>query len=110
MSIAAIVVIIYGVLVALGGIGGYATAKSMMSLISGLASGALLLLSGLLLAQGHGWAKYLAAVVTIALMLFFGSRFLATQKLMPAAPIIVLGIITLAVLFLARGPDRCRNV
>jgi uncharacterized membrane protein (UPF0136 family) len=101
MSTAAIVVFIYGVLVAAGGIAGFVMKQSVPSLISGVLSGLLLLLGGWGLMQGASWGKILSIVVSVLLIGYFGKGLLA-GKMMPAAPIVVLGVITIATVLLAK--------
>ncbi|HEY9877905.1 MAG TPA: TMEM14 family protein [Leptolyngbyaceae cyanobacterium] len=87
--------IAYGVLAVIGGIMGYVQVQSKASLISGLASGALLLLGGILWARGIGAGIPLSLVVTAALVVVFIGRFRKTGKFMPAGLMIALGAVAL---------------
>jgi len=71
---------IYGAIVAMGGIMGYATAKSVPSLIAGVVSGIILLTCGWAMGQGRNWAVPVAAVVMLMLMVFFGKNYMDGQK------------------------------
>ena len=65
-----------------------AIAKSKASLIAGSASGALLIIAGLLSPSVPGFI--LALIVSILLIAHFGRSYAAKKKPMPAIPMIVL--------------------
>ena len=92
-----IVLGIYAILVAVGGIIGFVTAKSQPSLIAGLASGVVaagfLVLSYANPRLGFGLGALLAAL----LLVFFGWRFSLGRKFMPAG---LMTLVSLAVLVL----------
>ncbi|MEB3273647.1 MAG: TMEM14 family protein [Prochlorothrix sp.] len=98
LSSALVVTIVYGLLSALGGIYGYIKAKSQVSLISGLVSGALLFASGVLQFLGFGWGRWLALALTIVLVITFGVRLQKTGKWMPAGVMVALGVATSIIL------------
>ncbi|MBF2036696.1 MAG: hypothetical protein IGR92_14780 [Leptolyngbyaceae cyanobacterium T60_A2020_046] len=102
-STAAIVTLMYGVLAIMGGAIGYQQARSKVSLISGSASGALLLVAAVGLLQNQGWGLVLAIAVTVLLIIVFVGRLIKTRKLMPAGLMIVVGVATLATLLQALG-------
>ncbi len=85
----------YGVLALVGGIIGYAQAKSTASLISGIVSGVLLIAAGVLQRQGMAWGGILAAVITAVLVVVFIVRLIKTRKFMPAGLMIIAGAIAL---------------
>jgi uncharacterized membrane protein (UPF0136 family) len=87
--------LIYGILVLLGGILGYAKAKSLPSLISGIVSGALLLFSALMQFQGIAFGKILAIITSSFLIIVFLARLIKTKKFMPAGLLVAVGIICL---------------
>jgi uncharacterized membrane protein (UPF0136 family) len=103
MSIAGIF-IIYAVLLILGGIMGFAKAKSRPSLISGIVTGVISLLIALLSKYQIGTALTLGILLGIALGIFFVNRYLATKKVMPAmfmaavSFIVALGTIVLSII------------
>lgn len=101
MSLGALSAIAYGVLAAVGGLMGYAQARSQLSLISGLASGALLLLGGWLWQQGNAAGAPLSIGVTLALVIVFVRRYQQTGKFMPAGLMIALGAVALVLMGLA---------
>jgi len=94
--------LIFGFIVGIGGFIGYISAKSAVSLASGITFGNLLILAY----WGTGinkktnterkWGFYLGAVLSVVLLIFFIKRFLTTGKPMPAFVIIgfsVIGIV-----------------
>lgn len=74
---------------------GYLNARSTPSLISGLISGALLIVGGIAQLQGFAWGWSVSLVVTIVLLLVFAVRFWKTRKFMPAGLMIVAGVLAL---------------
>ena len=79
---------LFGLVAIAGGAIGYARAKSKASLIAGSASGALLIIAGLLSPSVPGFV--LALIVSILLIAHFGRSYAAKKKPMPAIPMIVL--------------------
>lgn len=98
MNMSVIAAIAYGVLAIVGGLIGYAQAKSKISLIAGVVSGILLIVGGVLLAQGQTLGLGLSSVVTIVLLVTFGMRLAKTRKFMPAGLMLLLGIPVLGML------------
>ncbi|AOW99332.1 MAG: hypothetical protein F6J90_01345 [Moorea sp. SIOASIH] len=96
LSIAA--VLLYGILALIGGIMGYAKAKSKISLISGLISGLLLIFAGIMQLQGQPWAQTLGIAVAAALVIVFAIRLAKTRKFMPAGLMIIAGVVSLGVM------------
>ncbi|ASC74132.1 hypothetical protein XM38_051070 [Halomicronema hongdechloris C2206] len=74
---------------------GYVKVRSRPSLISGLISGALLILGGVLWAGGNLLGQWLALIVTLVLIIVFIDRLRKTRKFMPAGLMIIAGIIAL---------------
>ena len=85
----------YGIIVLVGGLGGYIKAKSKASLISGLIFGLLLLMCAYLQSLEFSWALWLAVAITIALIIVFSLRLQKSGKFMPAGIMIILGVIAL---------------
>jgi uncharacterized membrane protein (UPF0136 family) len=96
-----IAAIAYGLLSMVGGIVGYTKAKSQASLISGLISGILLILGGILTYQGMSWGLISAAIVTGVLIVVFASRLNKTRKFMPAGLMLIAGVIAMIVILLS---------
>jgi uncharacterized membrane protein (UPF0136 family) len=102
---AAWVVLIYGVLVAIGGVMGYVKASSMASLISGGVAGLALVASAIAMmknAYATGW--WVSLVVALLLLGRFGSVALSSGfKLMPGGMVIILSVIVIVVLLTHRA-------
>lgn len=95
MLIAKIAVILYGALAIIGGVIGYKTAQSKVSLISGSVSGLLLLIAGIASFLGQGWGLILATIITAILIVVFIVRLLKTKKFMPAGLMVAAGVVVL---------------
>ncbi|WP_165219959.1 TMEM14 family protein [Aquisphaera insulae] len=93
-----IVLGIYAVLLAVGGVMGYVKAGSKPSLIAGLASAALTALGVALSFASPVLGLGLGLFVAVALVYVFGRRFMQTRKVMPAG---MLAIVSSLVAFLA---------
>ncbi|MGJ3246241.1 MAG: TMEM14 family protein [Elainellaceae cyanobacterium] len=92
MTVGTIAAIAYGVLALVGGIIGYTKAKSLPSLISGVISGALLILGGTIAGLGANWGMALSMVVTAILVIVFVVRLTKTRKFMPAGLMVIVGV------------------
>jgi uncharacterized membrane protein (UPF0136 family) len=91
-------ILIYALIIAAGGVMGYVSAKSTASLMSGLGSGALLLIAFALSFRNLKAGFALAALVALALGVFFLIRFLNTGKWMPAGISVILSAIMLVLM------------
>jgi len=91
------VMVIYAVVTVLGGVIGYKTAKSTASLIASLISGALLLLGFVLSRTNPQLGLGIAAVVALALGIFFAMRVVKKGAKMPAVVMLPLSIVSLLV-------------
>ncbi len=101
MQLSAILLLAYGILVAAGGVMGYARAGSRASLATGGASG-LVVIAGALAALGGRRAGFMIDLaVAIVLAAFFAYRFGRTRKPMPAIPSILLSLAAVAIALLA---------
>lgn len=100
MNLGIIAVVAYGILAILGGIMGYFKSQSQASLISGIISGSLLLVSGGLQLGGQEWGKVLGIAIASSLILVFIVRLIKTRKFMPAGVMIIAGIATLSAVLL----------
>lgn len=97
-----IVLAIYGALVFIGGIMGFKKAQSVPSLVMGAVSGLLLFATSYGLHQGQSWAHLASFAIPLILTLFFLYRFSLSYAFMPAGLMVVLGIITLVLLYLKK--------
>jgi uncharacterized membrane protein (UPF0136 family) len=83
--------IFFGIIAIVGGALGYARAKSIPSVIAGGIAGGLLILAGLI--GPSSGAHWLALVVSLLLLAYFGPSYLRKRKAMPAIPMILLSLI-----------------
>lgn len=90
-----VVVLIYALLILIGGIIGHVKASSFASLAFGLIFGLLLVGSAIAMFAKHKWGTYGALVLTFMLDGFFTYRFLKTHTFMPGG---MLSLISFAVL------------
>ncbi len=101
---AAWLVLIYGLLVAAGGVMGYAKAGSLASLLSGGLAGLVLIGSAVAMLKGAyqaGW--WVALIVALLLLGRFGSVALSKGfTLMPGGLVIILSVIVIAALLTQR--------
>ncbi len=99
LNLTTIATLIYGILLLIGGIIGYLNAKSKPSLISGVVSGLLLLLSAFLQWQQLALGLILAQIITIFLAIVFLIRLWKTRKFMPAGLMLMISVAMLIILF-----------
>jgi uncharacterized membrane protein (UPF0136 family) len=97
------IVLIYAILVAVGGIMGYVKAQSNASLIAGVLSGLFLAGSAIAMMKGSQAGWWIALIVTIALLVRFGLAAMNEFKMMPGGMVIILSLIVLVVLLTNRG-------
>jgi uncharacterized membrane protein (UPF0136 family) len=98
MMLAAITSVIYGTLVLAGGIMGYRKAQSRASLVSGIASEAILLVAAFLMFRGNSGGAWLAMAVALLLLVFFAMRWLKGGKFMPAGMMVLCSAVALTLL------------
>lgn len=91
---------IFGSLVVIGGVIGYAKARSALSLVAGIVCGGALLYAAYLIRWAEHAGIMIAMVVSILLALIFFNRWSKTKKFMPAGLLLILSVIELALLFL----------
>jgi uncharacterized membrane protein (UPF0136 family) len=88
----ALLLYIYGLLLIIGGLMGYVKAQSVPSLVAGAVSGVL----ALILAWYYEACPYVpvtALLLSLALTVVMGRRYLRTRKVMPSLLIVVLSLI-----------------
>ena len=100
MKLAALTTLTYGFMVLTGGVVGYIQAKSMPSLINGIIFGIGLLICSKFIWQGSIPAGYISGGMTLLLALFFGYRFLSTNKFMPGGVMLIVSSLALVLLLL----------
>jgi uncharacterized membrane protein (UPF0136 family) len=99
----ALIVLLYGILVAAGGVMGYVKAGSIASLISGGGAGLILLGASVAMMRGSyslGW--WISLLVALLLLGRFGMAAMNDFKLMPGGMVIAMSLLVLAVLLFNR--------
>jgi uncharacterized membrane protein (UPF0136 family) len=94
----AFIVLIYSILILVGGFIGHAKAGSTASLVWGLVFGFLLLVAAGGMLRRRLWGTYLAIILTLILDGFFTYRFLTTHNFMPAGLLSILSLVVLLLL------------
>lgn len=97
MKITGIIVLLYALLILVGGIFGHQEKGSIASLVSGLVFGILLLGTALATFKKKIWGEFSALILIFILDGFFTYRFIKTQSFLPAG---LLSLISLGVLLL----------
>jgi uncharacterized membrane protein (UPF0136 family) len=82
-------ILVYGLLVLLGGVIGYLKAKSQTSLISGVGSGVALLAAWFIAGQNPLAGLGLATLIGFILFVVFVKRFSTTRAFMPAGMLMI---------------------
>ena len=100
-KIGRVVIVIYGLLMLFGGIGGYAKAKSVPSLVSGIVSAVLLGYAVTLLNRAPKAAFGLSLGVAVVLAGVFVERIVRTHKAMPSGGLCALSLIVAVIFWLA---------
>jgi uncharacterized membrane protein (UPF0136 family) len=96
-----IALLLYAIIIAAGGVMGYVSAQSVVSLVNGLIA-AVLLLVGLAISFKNPAAGFgLSAAVALALGIFFTYRFFTTGKWMPGGITMILSAIAFVLMLLA---------
>ena len=100
-----VIILVYGLLVATGGVLGFVKARSTISLVTGVLSGALLVFSALSMMRWSyslGWR--IALVIALILLVRFTFVSLNHFKMMPGGLMIGLSLIAVVALALGRHP------
>ena len=95
MNTPTLIIIVYAVLVSLGGVLGFVKAKSLPSLIGGEAGFVALAVAGYGLYRGQSWGLPLALVLSLALLVFFTVRYIRTRAFMPGGLMAILSLLAL---------------
>lgn len=101
VAIAPWFLLLYAVLVIVGGVLGYVKAQSKASLISGLVSGVALLGAWLITWQSYNVGIALAACFALVLLVVFALRFRKTGKFMPAGLMAGLNLVATVIFAIA---------
>ncbi len=81
----AIIVLVYGIMVASGGIMGFVKAHSLISLIMGLVFGIILIFASITLFKKSLLGAYIACIVSLILGATFLFRYCSSQVFFPSA-------------------------
>ncbi|HEY4832202.1 MAG TPA: TMEM14 family protein [Waddliaceae bacterium] len=103
------VVLIYGILVLLGGLIGYLAKGSLASLFSGSLCGALLIASALGIFRTSVLAFFTALGISSILGIFFAIRYYVTGSIVPAGGMALLSLIVFLLLLTAKSPRALRR-
>jgi len=107
MNVKAIVTLIYGIVIAGGGVAGYVTANSLPSLISGGILGVVLIVGSILMFTGVAVGQGIAVFATLFVAGFFGYKLVkalsAGESATRASPLVAISLIELAVLFAVKN-------
>ena len=103
-NVAMIVLGVYAVLLAVGGVMGYVKAQSRPSLIAGTVSAVLELVALGLATQRAFLGFLLGAIIAVHLTVFFGMRYAKNRKFMPGGMMAVVSLVVAVVLILALIP------
>jgi uncharacterized membrane protein (UPF0136 family) len=90
-------ILIYGLVVLLGGLMGYIKAKSKVSLISGASSGIALGIAWFVSRQNPVIGLASATVLALILLIVFIKRFVSTRSFMPAGLMVVFSLAATAI-------------
>lgn len=90
-------ILIYGLLVLVGGVMGYFKAKSKMSLLSGVGSGIGLLAAWYLCRQNPALGLAIATLIALLLFIVFVIRLFRTRSFMPAGLMMVCSLVATVV-------------
>ncbi len=93
---------IYAVLLGVGGMVGFARARSHVSLVTGLLAGLCAGMAMVVSAMGRKWGIPLGALLAMTLFVVFGYRYaIRNRKFMPSGMLAIVSMIVLAVMILA---------
>lgn len=97
MNTPSLIVIVYALLVMVGGVMGFVRAGSRPSLIAGLLGGLALLTAAWGISQGRGWGLQAALVLILGLLVFFMIRYFrgSPRAFMPGGLMSILSLIAL---------------
>jgi uncharacterized membrane protein (UPF0136 family) len=101
MKNTAIEVWVYGVIMILGGIAGFARVGSKASLISGVGFGLVLLVSGFGVWNGSQNSLMAATIIALLLVVLFAIRYAKKRRFMPAGMLAILSLVAVVTFALA---------
>lgn len=93
MKFASISALVYGALLFVGGVVGFVKTQSTASIVAGTITSAVMIVSAIAMFKDSACGFWGALITASALALFFGYRFMASQKIMPAGIMLVLSLL-----------------
>ena len=91
-------ILIFGILMIVGGIMGFVKSRSKASILSGSIFGLLLMACGYFMMNGNLRASQFAFGLSVVLILIFVQRFKASKKFMPAGLMLILSVLAVSIL------------
>lgn len=92
-----VVLIVYAVLLIVGGVIGFVKGRSRPSLIAGVASGLIAILAAVISATSNEDGGFsLALALAVVLFVFFGYRASITRKFMPGGLLAIASVVVIA--------------
>ncbi|MEP0895803.1 MULTISPECIES: TMEM14 family protein [Leptolyngbya] len=88
-----LIIALYGLFIAIGGIIGYLKARSQISLIAGLGNAIVLWIAAYVTLNNLDGGLILAVCIAVELLVFFSLRWSKTRKFMPAGLMAILSLI-----------------
>ena len=96
-----VILILYAVILGVGGVMGFVKARSHASLISGLLSAVAAVGAAVLSLMGYSWGIPLGVTLAIGLFILFGYRYaIRNKKFMPSGMLAVVSLVVLLLLLL----------
>lgn len=95
MNLTGSIVLAFGIITLIGGIYGYISKASIISLIAGGVSGVILIISSIIIFKQNFAGIYISIIVALILAVHFGLSFSRELKIMPAGIMLVLSLIAI---------------
>jgi len=102
-----LILLVFAIIVFLGGLTGYLKGGSTGSVIMGTSFGIALLFTSLLAYKRVVWGAYLGLILTLILDAFFTYRFVISMNMMPAGLMTIIS--TLVLIFSAKSIGRVKH-
>jgi uncharacterized membrane protein (UPF0136 family) len=100
MSLVNYTILFYGLIIIAGGVIGFLKSKSKISLLSGLISGIVMLLSYYLVISLNSAGYYISLIISLILLIIFFLRYKKTGKFIPSGLLIILSTVTFTILLI----------
>jgi uncharacterized membrane protein (UPF0136 family) len=101
-----ILIVLYGLLLLIGGLMGYLKAASTVSLVMGVVSALLAFIFAGALWKGFAWGRWGALALAVALIGVFTYRYLGSYKFFPPGFMALVSLVVAVLLFW--GKEICR--